>query len=63
MEAYDSTIAERADLFATELMENYKKQVVNVYKHNWGLMHSVIDYGSPKIKIPREIAKKHGKRI
>ncbi len=56
VEAYDSTIAERADLFATELMENYKKQVVDAGVTE---VEYVIDYGSPKIKIPREIAKKH----
>lgn len=56
VEAYDSTIAERADLFATELMENYKKQVVDAGVTE---VEYVIDYGSPKIKIPREITKKH----
>lgn len=56
VEAYDSTIAERADLFATELMENYKKEALDAGVSE---VDFTIDYGSPKIKIPRDIAKKY----
>lgn len=56
VEAYDRTIAERADRFATELMENYKNIAVNagVTEVNYD-----IDYGSPKVRVPKDIAKKH----
>ena len=56
VEAYDRTIAERADKFATELMESYKEQALNA-----GVQHVTyeIDYGSPKVKIPKDLAKKH----
>ncbi|UII55173.1 universal stress protein [Cytobacillus spongiae] len=56
VEAYDRTIAERANRFAEELMENYKKQAeeagVTEVKYD-------IDYGSPKVKVPKDIAIKH----
>ncbi|MDZ5472508.1 universal stress protein [Bacillus sp. 31A1R] len=56
VEAYDRTIAERADRFATELMENYKQKalVAGVSEVNY-----VVDYGSPKVRIPKDIAQKH----
>lgn len=56
VEAYDRTIAERADRFATELLENYKQQA-----HEAGITNVKfeIDYGSPKVRIPKDIAKKH----
>lgn len=57
VEAYDRTTAERADRFATELMEKYKKLAMDsgVKEVNY-----IIDYGSPKVKIPKDIAKKNG---
>lgn len=56
VEAYDSTIAERADKFATELMENYKKIATDAGVKD---VKFVVDYGSPKVKIPKDIAKKN----
>lgn len=56
VEAYDSTIAERADMFATELMENYKQEALDAGVPE---VDFAIDYGSPKVKIPRDIAKKY----
>lgn len=56
VEAYDSTIAERADKFATELMENYKKVATDAGVKD---VKFVVDYGSPKVKIPKDIAKKN----
>lgn len=55
VEAYDRTIAERANMFAKELMEKYKSEAEKA-----GVIHVdfIIDYGSPKIKIPKDIAKK-----
>lgn len=55
VEAYDRTIAERADQFATELMENYKKMATEAGVKD---VDYIIDYGSPKVKIPKDIAKK-----
>lgn len=56
VEAYDRTIAERADMFAKQLMENYKKEAVEA---GVSQVEYIVDYGSPKIKIPKDIAKKH----
>ncbi|HYK72687.1 MAG TPA: universal stress protein [Pseudoneobacillus sp.] len=55
VEAYDRTIAERANQFAEELMERYK-----ALAHAEGItdVNYEIDYGSPKIKIPKDIAKR-----
>lgn len=55
VEAYDRTIAERAELFAKELMENYRKDALDAGVKE---VEYVIDYGSPKVKIPKDIAKK-----
>ncbi|WP_141432023.1 universal stress protein [Bacillus sp. 03113] len=56
VEAYDRTIAERAEHFAKELLENYKQEAIEAGIHD---VEYEIDYGSPKVKIPKEIAKKH----
>lgn len=55
IEAYDRSIADRAQSFAEDLLGNYKKQAeaagvtkVNVF----------VDYGSPKTLIAREVAAK-----
>lgn len=55
VEAYDRTIAERADRFATELLESYKKQAIEA-----GVSEVQIDieFGSPKVKIAKDVAKK-----
>lgn len=54
VEAYDATIVEKADRYAGDLMENYKAQAMAA-----GITDViyVIDYGSPKLKIPKELAK------
>lgn len=54
-EAYDRTLAERADEYANELLDRYvdiskQKDVTNIEKH--------IEYGSPKVKISKDIAQK-----
>lgn len=56
VEAYDSTIAERADRYAGELMNKYVEQAKAA-----GIVDVTceIDYGSPKIKIPKDIAKNY----
>ncbi|WP_442595463.1 universal stress protein [Neobacillus sp. D3-1R] len=54
VETYDRTIAERANQFAEELMNRYI-----ALAHSAGItdVKYEIDYGSPKIKIPKEVAK------
>ena len=56
VEAYDRTIAERADQFATELLENYQQHAKAA---GISQVQYVIEFGSPKVKIPKEIAKKN----
>ena len=56
VEAYDQTIAERANEFATELMEKYKKVAIDSGVNE---VQYVIEYGSPKVRIPKDIAKNH----
>ncbi|MGG0644757.1 universal stress protein [Sporosarcina gallistercoris] len=55
VEAYDRSIAERAQSYAVELLEGYKAQAATA-----GLTHVnvIVEYGSPKTMIPREIPKK-----
>jgi len=54
VEAYDRTISERAKEFAEELLENYKLQALDSGVRD--VTYS-IEYGSPKVKIAKEIAK------
>ncbi|WP_017379927.1 universal stress protein [Paenisporosarcina sp. TG-14] len=55
IEAYDRSIADRALSFAEELLGDYKKQAeaAGVSKVN-----VIVDYGSPKTMIARDVAKK-----
>ncbi len=56
IEAYDTVVGERAEALAKEMLENYKKQAEEA-----GLpdVYYEIDFGSPKVRIPRELTKKH----
>lgn len=56
IEAYDTVIGERTEKQAKEMLENYQQQAVDA-----GLtdVHYKIDFGSPKIRIPRDLAKAH----
>ncbi|CAH2716079.1 Putative universal stress protein [Neobacillus rhizosphaerae] len=56
VEAYDTVIGERAEKLAKDMLENYQKLAVEA-----GLpkVHYEIDFGSPKVRIPRDLAKKH----
>lgn len=55
IEAYDRSIAERAQNFAEELLNGYKKEAeaAGVSKVN-----IFVDYGSPKTMIAKDLAKK-----
>ncbi|HWK23803.1 MAG TPA: universal stress protein [Ureibacillus sp.] len=54
IEAYDRSIAERAENFSEELLNGYKKQAEEA-----GLtkVNTVIEYGSPKSIITKELSK------
>lgn len=56
IEAYDLSIRDRSEDFANELLNKYKEQAAAA-----GITNVIIDidYGSPKIKIPKDLAKKH----
>jgi nucleotide-binding universal stress UspA family protein len=56
VEAYDRTIAEKADILATELLEIYQSIALKAGFEN---VEYEIEFGSPKIRIPKDIAKKH----
>jgi nucleotide-binding universal stress UspA family protein len=57
IDSYDPDIAERANKLAIDMLEKYQDQAIAA-----GVTHVnyEIEYGSPKVKIPKEIAKKHG---
>ena len=55
VEAYDRSIAERAQSYAVELLEDYKIQATEA---GLSKVHVLVEYGSPKTMIPREIPKR-----
>ncbi|KOO52460.1 universal stress protein [Viridibacillus arvi] len=56
VEAYDRSIAERAQTFAQELLTGYKKEAETAGVEN---VKVLIEYGSPKTIITKEISKKY----
>lgn len=56
IEAYDTVIGDRAEKLAKDMLENYKIQAEDA---GFTKVQYEIDYGSPKIRIPRDLAKKH----
>ena len=60
VEAYDRSIAEKADTLASELLQEYQRIALDegVIKVDY-----VIEFGSPKLIIPKEIAKKTQSRF
>ncbi|WP_053367384.1 universal stress protein [Bacillus sp. FJAT-27245] len=56
VEAYDQEIAERADQYALDLLEKYKRQALG---SGFSDVTYIVEFGSPKLLIPKEIAKKH----
>lgn len=56
VEAYDRTIGEKADIFATELLRDYQDQAIEAGVSD---VQYEIEFGSPKVRIPKDIAKKH----
>lgn len=55
LEAYDDSFSERAKKITLELLEEYKQRAVDNQVEN---IEIVIEFGSPKEKIPREISKR-----
>ncbi|MFD1708495.1 universal stress protein [Siminovitchia sediminis] len=54
VEAYDVTMADRAKMYAEELLDGYRKEA-----EESGLtsIDTVIEYGSPKVVVPKKAAK------
>lgn len=55
VEAYDRSIAERAQSFAVELLEEYKQKAEAEGIKN---VKVIVEYGSPKTMISRDLSKK-----
>ncbi|WP_033543294.1 universal stress protein [Planococcus sp. CAU13] len=55
IEAYDRSIADRAQKFAEDLLMDYKKDAMAAGVQNVNIL---VEYGSPKTMISRELAKK-----
>lgn len=56
VEAYDQSISARAEQYAKELLEKYDQLAI---RNNVPNTKIVIEYGSPKVKIPKDIAQKY----
>jgi len=56
IETYDTVIGDRAEKLAKEMLEGYVNQAIESGISN---VQYEIEFGSPKIKIPRDLAKKH----
>lgn len=54
--AYDQSIVERADAYAQELLEAYKNDAIEAGIED---VNIIIEYGSPKVKISKDIAQKY----
>lgn len=55
-EAYDRTLAERAEEYATETLDHFIKKAEAAGLTN---LVRVIEYGSPKVKIAKDIAQEY----
>jgi len=55
IEAYDRSIAERAQNYAEELLGGYKQEAE---KHGVSNVHVMVEYGSPKTMISKDLAQK-----
>jgi nucleotide-binding universal stress UspA family protein len=55
IEAYDRSIADRAQKFAEELLEGYKKEAMDAGVKNVNIL---VDYGSPKTMISRDLSRR-----
>ncbi|WP_203361488.1 universal stress protein [Bacillus sp. REN10] len=55
IEAYDRSIAERASQYGNELLTEYKAEAE---KAGVKAVNTFVEYGSPKVIIPKDVAKK-----
>jgi len=56
VEAYDRTVAERAEDFATRLLTNYKELAIAEGVND---VSTEVEYGSPKVRIAKDLAPKN----
>ncbi|OLO40253.1 universal stress protein UspA [Alkalihalophilus pseudofirmus] len=56
VEQYDRTVVARAESYANELLGQYKKEAEEAGVTNVSV---VLDFGSPKVRIAKDIANKH----
>ncbi|PLS14835.1 universal stress protein UspA [Bacillus sp. M6-12] len=56
MEAYNMTISDRAEAFASELTDRYRQEATASGITD---IEIAVDYGSPKVKIPKDLAIKY----
>ena len=56
IEQYDRTIVSRAENYGQELLEKYEQEAKNAGVEN---ITTVLDFGSPKSKLPKDIAQKY----
>ena len=56
VEAYSISITESAEQYAKDLLEEYKKVALDAGVKK---VEICIEFGSPKVKIPKDISKKH----
>ncbi|WP_182201082.1 universal stress protein [Paraliobacillus salinarum] len=54
-ETYDQSLINRSEMYAKQLLEGYKQQAT---AEGVSYVEAHIDYGSPKIRIPKHVAKK-----
>ncbi|UFT98030.1 universal stress protein [Radiobacillus kanasensis] len=55
LEAYDHSLADRAEEYGTTLLQDYESKATEA---GVGYVDTLMDYGSPKVKIPKEMAVK-----
>jgi nucleotide-binding universal stress UspA family protein len=56
VEVYDRTIAQRSEEYATQLVSEYKNRAQQEGLQN---VETVIEYGSPKVKIAKDLAPRY----
>ncbi|MFD2705295.1 universal stress protein [Salibacterium lacus] len=56
IEQYDRTIVSRAEQYGQELVQQYQEEAE---KAGVEKVHTVVDFGSPRVKIPKDIAKQY----
>ncbi|KRG14540.1 universal stress protein [Lederbergia galactosidilytica] len=57
IDAYNGTMANRAENYAEDLLSGYKEEAMKLGLEN---MDTIIEYGSPKTVIPKKVAKEIG---